>query len=102
MSSANSSGGWLPILAYHRVVDTVPSHDAAGNCVTVATFEAHLRWLAAHGSSSVPLAAVGHAFDSGGGIPVPRRSVVLTFDDGYRDNYDFAWPLLKRYRFTAT
>lgn len=34
--------------------------------------------------------------------PIPRRTVVLTFDDGYEDNYFNAWPILKRYNFPAT
>jgi peptidoglycan/xylan/chitin deacetylase (PgdA/CDA1 family) len=102
IDSHGRSNTWVPILAYHRVVDTPPRHDPAENCVTVATFESHLQWLVANGYSSIPLAAVGHTLDRGGGIPVPRRSVVVTFDDGYQDNYDFAWPLLKRYGFTAT
>jgi peptidoglycan/xylan/chitin deacetylase (PgdA/CDA1 family) len=106
MSSASRSRapGWLPILTYHRVVDSPPPDDPAGHWVTAGTFERHLRWLAAHGYSSLPVAAVGRAFDDGAGIPdrLPLRAVVLTFDDGYRDNYDLAWPLMKRYGFTAT
>jgi peptidoglycan/xylan/chitin deacetylase (PgdA/CDA1 family) len=34
--------------------------------------------------------------------PVPPRSVVLTFDDGFRDNLTHGWPVLKRYGVTAT
>jgi len=34
--------------------------------------------------------------------PIPRRSVVLTFDDGFRDNYLNAFPLLKKYKIPAT
>src|ERR1700687_3202340 len=99
-ASVRRSAWWLPILAYHRVVEGRPPFDPAGNCVTTETFESHLRWLAANGFSSVPLSALGDAFDNGGGLP--RRSVVLTFDGGYRDNSEFAWPLLKRHGFTAT
>ena len=36
------------------------------------------------------------------GHPVPSKSVVLTFDDGYLDNWVFAYPLLKKYGFQAT
>lgn len=103
MSSASllASTSWLPILAYHRVVEHRPPIDPVGNCVTVAKFENHLRWLSANGFSSVPLAVAGRVFD-GGVNRLPPRSVVITFDDGYLDNFDFAWPLLKRYGFTAT
>jgi peptidoglycan/xylan/chitin deacetylase (PgdA/CDA1 family) len=34
--------------------------------------------------------------------PLPKNSVIITFDDGYKDNYDFAYPALKKYRLPAT
>lgn len=34
--------------------------------------------------------------------PVPRKSVLITFDDGYEDNYTNAFPILKKYNFKAT
>ena len=37
-----------------------------------------------------------------GTIQVPKKSVVITFDDGYVDNYINAYPILKKYKFNAT
>jgi len=34
--------------------------------------------------------------------PLPRKTVVITFDDGYKDNYANAWPVFKKYDFPAT
>jgi len=33
---------------------------------------------------------------------IPEKTIVLTFDDGYEDNYQFAFPVLKKYKFPAT
>jgi len=37
-----------------------------------------------------------------GGSPIPRRAVVVTFDDGYLDNFTVAYPILRRYDIPAT
>ena len=89
---------WLPVLLYHRVAPR-PREDPWGNFVSPGTFESHLRWLRMRGYQSVSLNAVASALE--GGTPLPRRSVAITFDDGYLDTYQYAFPLLRRHGFDA-
>ena len=92
---------WVPVLLYHRVVPEPPRDDPFGNFVSVRSFESHLRWMHKRGYKTVPLASLESIFTERR-EPRLSRSVAITFDDGYADNYHYAWPLLKRYGFEAT
>lgn len=59
-----------------------------------------MRYLKEQGYESVSLYDVIHYLQGAGTLPT--RAVVITFDDGYRDNAEVAFPLLQRYGFTAT
>lgn len=89
----------LPILMYHRVAPT-------GLCtlsryrVTPEAFEGQLRYLHDSGFYCVGLEDWHAAVDAK--RPLPGRAVLITFDDGYRDFLTHAWPLLRRYGFSAT
>ncbi|MCK9512425.1 MAG: polysaccharide deacetylase family protein [Pigmentiphaga sp.] len=83
----------LPVLMYHHVSPHVGSLT-----VSPANFAAQLDWLARAGYT--PLGAAGLA-DFFAGRPVPRKPVVLTFDDGYLDNFVYAHPELVRHGMTA-
>ena len=88
-------------LNYHQVSDD-PVAGADPFTVSVACFKAQMDWLAQHGFVGV---SVGKAQDPGGGSTLPttqNRQVALTFDDGYRDFYTTAWPILKELGFGAT
>ena len=84
------------VLAYHRVAS--PPQDPQLMCVSPAHFAEHLRVMRQAGEcvSLRDLArwgAVGH---------VPRRAIVVTFDDGYADNLEVAEPLLRAAGVPAT
>ncbi|OFW06405.1 MAG: hypothetical protein A3I61_19835 [Acidobacteria bacterium RIFCSPLOWO2_02_FULL_68_18] len=88
-------GDGVRILCYHRV-NEVPWSRLT---VSTAAFQRQLAYLARH-HSVVPLQAVVDAFQNG--HVLPRRPVVITFDDGYRDAWLNAVPLLREFRFPAT
>lgn len=86
----------IPIFMYHHVN---PNRD---DMVTVSpdTFEAHLQHIRHAGYKTLSLDDVVSFLSEGG--QAPEKSLVLTFDDGYLDNYIYAFPLLKRYGLKAT
>lgn len=84
----------VPVLMYHHVrpgagmIATTPEH-----------FEDQLRWLAKNGYTTLTTGQFARHLQGEG---VPSKSVLLTFDDGYLDNWVYAYPLLKKYGFKAT
>lgn len=81
---------WPRILMYHRVDHEPPS---GMNCPP-ARFEQHLQWLKRGGYSFATMSELTQA--------AADKTAVLTFDDGYADNFEQLFPLLKRYQAKAT
>ncbi len=85
----------VPVLMYHHVL---PS---AGFIASSASeFEAQMRYLATHGWRALSMDEF-LAWKKGE-LELPRKSVLITFDDGWRDNFVFAYPILKKYCLRAT
>ena len=93
MSLSDRAG--LPIFTFHALAT-----DASPIAFPPALFERALSRLAEGGYSTLRLVDVARLVREGRAIPA--RTCVITFDDGYRSVYDVAWPLLSRYRITAT
>jgi peptidoglycan/xylan/chitin deacetylase (PgdA/CDA1 family) len=85
----------LRVLMYHKVNDLWPNPTT----VPTAVFEEQMGLLGELGYTPVPLAAVLDHYLRG--APLPQRAVLLTFDDGYRDNLENALPVLRRYGYPA-
>ena len=85
----------LRVLMYHKVNDLWPNPTT----VPVAVFEQQMRLLDELGYVPVSLDAVRDHYLAGSQLPA--RAVLITFDDGYRDNLVNALPVLLRHGFPA-
>ncbi|HGB4253801.1 TPA: polysaccharide deacetylase family protein [Salmonella enterica subsp. enterica serovar Virchow] len=83
----------LPVLMYHHV-----SNHPGLVTLSPDTFRAQMQWLAESGWKTVTTAEV-ESFYQGGRLP--RKSVMLTFDDGYLDNWLNVFPVLQEFNLQA-
>jgi peptidoglycan/xylan/chitin deacetylase (PgdA/CDA1 family) len=92
----------VPILMYHRIDRLRPGLPAITRSLTVtpADFAAQMRWLRVHGFHAITQQQLFAALEQGKRLP--RKPVVITFDDGYRDVLANAAPLLARLGMPAT
>ncbi len=92
----------VPILMYHHVGELPPNADTLRKSLTVseARFQEHMQYLAAQGYTTIHLADLVNHLQNG--APLPEKPIVLTFDDGYDDNYLNAFPTLKDFGFKGT
>lgn len=82
----------LPVLMYHHLAEDTRQNDMI---ISPETFEAQLRTLSEAGYTAVSLEALEDFVYRG--RPLPDKPLLITFDDGYRSNYDLAFPLLEKY-----
>lgn len=83
----------LYVLMYHSVADD--GTECNGWTITQSTFREHMQYIADHGYS-----VVGPS-DLASGEPLPEKCVMITFDDGYADNFTNALPVLEEFQYKA-
>ncbi|MCR4406017.1 MAG: polysaccharide deacetylase family protein [Anaerolineae bacterium] len=92
----------VPILMYHHVA--VPPADAdiyrRDLSVSPENFAAQLQYLAEQGYQTITLYDLVYHLSLG--WPLPPKPIIITFDDGYRDNYTNALPVLLKHGFVGT
>lgn len=88
--------GGIPVLNYHQI------NSKDHNALTVSTeqFAAQMAYLHENDYHTITPDELGDALENG--TPLPENPVLITFDDGYLDNYKNAYPILKQYSMTAT
>lgn len=96
MQTANANPApRIPVLLYHQV------GDAGGHLtVTAKGFDTDLSLLEEEGFQSISLAQFQAAL-RGEPVSLPQRPILLTFDDGYLDNYLNAFPILRKHKMSA-
>ena len=86
---------YVPILMYHRIAN-IPGDR---NALPKEKFAEQLEYLSTHNYHTItPEQLYNHFVNK---TKLPKNPVLLTFDDGYQDNYLEALPLLKKYNMTA-
>lgn len=86
-----------PIIMYHRVDYVTPTEP---NVTSPENFRMQMEYLKRKGFEVINLGELVESIRTG--VSVPRNQVVITFDDGSKDNYTHAFPILKEYGYQAT
>lgn len=87
----------IPIIMYHRIIeDRDEEKGVHGNYTLKKDFEEQIKYLTENGYETITFEDLSenrykNRFDKG------KKKVILTFDDGYEDNYRVAFPLMKKY-----
>jgi peptidoglycan/xylan/chitin deacetylase (PgdA/CDA1 family) len=92
----------VPVLMYHYISELPADADRYRRDLTVTpeNFRAQLQYLAGAGFTAITLTDLYLHLTEG--YPLPENPVVLTFDDGYRDAYEVAFPILLEFGFSGT
>ncbi len=88
-----ASGKSIPVLSYHSINDKVSG--PADMYVSPETFEKQIKEIKSRGYTPI-------TFNDIKNVETIAKPIIITFDDGYEDNYSNAYPILKKYGFVAT
>ena len=92
---STSEGYYVPVIMYHSILKD--SSLQGRYVVSPLQLENDLKYLSENGYTAITVADLLAYVDEG--IPLPEKPVMLTFDDGYYNNYLYAFPLMRKYGF---
>lgn len=86
----------LPVLMYHKIAEKNPD----GLTVTTDQFDLQLMYMKEKGYHAITFTQLKKMVNEG--AKLPKKSVIITFDDAYRNFRELALPLLRKHQFKAT
>lgn len=92
-AAATADGADIPVVMYHAVLKDEARHGQY--VISPDEFESDLQYLRGHGYTTI---LVEDLIAYTQGKPLPEKPVLLTFDDGYYNNYLYAYPLAQKYQ----
>lgn len=87
----------VPVLMYHGLLKDPDMHN--DYVISPSLFETDLQYLKNHGYTTILMDDLIQFVETGS--PLPEKPILLTFDDGYYNNYLYAYPLLQKYKMKA-
>lgn len=92
----------IPVLLYHNFVITVPDEDPDNfNYInTPESFEENIKVLLENGYTIISMKELNGAYNLK--TDLPPKPILITFDDGYYSNYEYIYPILKKYNVKAS
>jgi len=91
-AAASAEGAEIPVVMYHSLLKDESMHGQY--VISPDEFESDLKYLRDNGYTTVLIEDL-IAYTQGS--PLPEKPVLLTFDDGYYNNYLYAFPLAQKY-----
>lgn len=91
----------VPVLLYHHIQPTTLAKEKGqlGLSVDNGVFDQQMAYLNSKGYTTISALQLIQALANKSGLP--GKSIVITIDDGYRDIFDYAYPIIQKYRITV-
>lgn len=89
-----------PVLAYHKIDEPTADVKIRGAYTPPKKFAAQMAYLKRRGFAFYTATELIEFYRRAGAFP--KKAIALTFDDGWKDNYNFAFPILRELQIKAT
>lgn len=100
--SKETSSYSIPILTYHRVLPHSIMNQVYSSPHIIVSLESFKKQMQFIAQTCNPISLKNYVIAVKNRLILPKRTVIITFDDGWKDNFTYAFPILKRLHIPAT